>query len=235
MFSIGEKRGDIADEVDRQCLLLFWHHGDWGGIRCWRFGRLWVVGRAAGGVLKMKTVILLDSKITKLAACGLLRSGRTTARASFGRVFGRGPGIGLTTFSTMGTRPISLARTTRGSLRTIMRVESARRTGAEAIRRTPSVFSFFFKSKHKRRHRIRARPHMKFNSKIVVSGSKCVMAGGRIVSNTSRVDIGLGSGHRFGKHIVKASPDASLTLIGVRNSSFPAVPMKSSRTLGMKR
>lgn len=232
--SIGERRGEIADKVARHFLSLFWHHGIGQGLGVGGLGgEGGDVGRAAGGVLKITTVILLDSKITKLAACGVLGGrGPTT----FDRLFRRGPGGLLpTTFRTASTRPISLARTTRDSLRTMIRVHTARLDGARAMRRRPSVFSFFFKSNHKHRHRVRARPHMNFNSNIVVSGSKCVIAGGRIIRNTSRVAIGLGSSHRLGKHVVNASPDASLTLVGVRKSSFPAVPINSSSRLGIKR
>lgn len=190
-------------------------------------------------MLNTTTVMTIDTNMTKMATCSVLGP-RPGGDITFGSIFRRGPGAELTTLSTARVRPISLARTTRGSIRTMIRVGSARRSGARAIA-IHSPFCSFFNSVFKgnennnRRHRIRAPREIKFNSKIVVSGSKCVMAGGRMVSGTSIVDIGLGSKHRCGKHMVNASPDASLTLIGVRTSRLPAVPINGSRTLGMNR
>ncbi len=151
--------------------------------------------------------------------------------------------------SPYGTRPraiiipstlISLATTTRASIGTIMCVGIAAGDGAGAMTiRSPftSFFKSFFKFKNNkaREHRVRAPGHRKTNSNIVVSTSNCVIAGGRIIDRTSRLLIGLGSGHRFGKHVVNASRRASLTLVGVRNGSFPALPVNSSSRLGLNR
>lgn len=157
--------------------------------------------------------------------------------------------VGIGTSPTMATatpnRPISLACTTRGTLPTIMRVGCMRGSGigAMSIRDSPfknffSPFKFFNGPRNRNNahgRRIRAPGERTANSNIVVDSSKCVMAGGRIIRNTSRLAIALGSGHRCSTHVVNASGAASLTLVGISNGGLPALPVTGDSGIGINR